>query len=133
MGTIDGSPVAKRVAMAGQVLGQEGTYGLVTAVSQEVGVARQVYGVWRARVWEAERRALAVMGRPLTTGPGVVAFDELDGNDRQGASLSVVAARSGAVWQTTGPVGVDTESWTRCSGRRGGCTGRRASAMGAVR
>jgi hypothetical protein len=39
-------------------------------------------------------------------------FDEIYGNDRHGACLSVVDALSGAVWQTAGLVGVDAESWT---------------------
>jgi hypothetical protein len=37
-------------------------------------------------------------------------FDEIYGNDRHGAALSVVDALGGAVWQTAGPVGVDADS-----------------------
>ena len=69
-------------------------------------------GTISAVVTEAERRALRVMARPVAIGPRIVAFDEIYGNDRHGAYLSVVDALSGAVWQTAGPVGVDAESWT---------------------
>jgi hypothetical protein len=42
----------------------------------------------------------------------VVALDEIYGNNRHGAYLSVVDAHSGAVWVTVGPVAVDGETWT---------------------
>ncbi len=69
-------------------------------------------GTISAVVSEAERRALGLLAQPLTIGPRLVALDELYGNDRHGAYLSMVDARSGAVWQAAGPVGVDTDSWT---------------------
>lgn len=69
-------------------------------------------GAISAVVTEAERRALAIMAQPLAIDPRIVAFDEIYGNDRHGAYLSVVDAHSGAVWQAEGPVGVDTDSWT---------------------
>ena len=69
-------------------------------------------GTISAVVTEAERRALRAMAQPLAVGPRVPAFDEIYGNDRHGAYLSVVDALSGAVWQTAGPVTVDADSWT---------------------
>ena len=69
-------------------------------------------GTISAVVTEAERRALRVMAQPVAVGPRVPAFDEIYGNDRHGAYLSVVDALSGVVWQAAGPVAVDADSWT---------------------
>lgn len=63
-------------------------------------------------VQEAERRALLAMATPVAVGPRVLALDEIYGNNRHGATLSVVDALSGAVWAAAGPVAVDGESWT---------------------
>ncbi|HVB10019.1 MAG TPA: hypothetical protein VNM16_06590 [Bacillota bacterium] len=63
-------------------------------------------------VQAAEQRALRVMAAPAAVGPRVLALDEIYGNNRHGATLSVVDALSGAVWATAGPVAVDGESWT---------------------
>lgn len=63
-------------------------------------------------VQEAERRALLAMAAPVAVGPRVLALDEIYGNDRHGATLSVVDALGGAVWAAAGPVAVDGESWT---------------------
>ncbi|HUZ78045.1 MAG TPA: hypothetical protein VMV93_10745 [Chloroflexota bacterium] len=171
MGTRNDSTVANRVTVVGQLLSRQGEYGVVTALSRQVGVARQTLYTWRERgraaleqaftppaaaplvegaaarailtllieghagergiqrclaeqgravslgaisavVAGAGRRALAVLAHPLVVGPRIVAFDEIYGNDRHGAYLSVVDAVTGVVWQTAGPVGVDTDSWT---------------------
>lgn len=62
---------------------------------------------------EAQQRALAWMARqPAPPDQRSVALDEIFGNDRQGAYLSIVDTRSWAVWASAGPVAVDQESWT---------------------
>lgn len=149
--------VGERVTIVGQLLGRQGQYGVVTALSRQVGVARQTLYTWRehgrvaleqtlappvvrrvaddgavvrsiltllieghasergiqrclaeqgqaislgtisAVVTEAERRALHAMAQPLAVGRRLVALDEIYGNDRHGAYLSVVDAVSGTV------------------------------------
>jgi hypothetical protein len=93
---------------------------LVEGLASERGIQRCLVeqgravslGTISAVVTEAERRALRVFAQTLTVGPRIVAFDEIYGNDRHGAWLSVVDALGGAVWQTAGPVRVDADSWT---------------------
>ena len=63
-------------------------------------------------VQEAERRVLLAMARSVAGGPCVLALDEIYGNSRHAAYLSVVDARSGTVWAAAGPVAVDGASWT---------------------
>jgi len=75
-------------------LGQPVSLGTVSAVLQT-----------------AERRALALLGQPVPATPRALALDELYGNDRRGAYLTVVDARSGVVWATNGPSAVDHETW----------------------
>lgn len=61
----------------------------------------------------AEKRALtwlASYAAPST--PRVLALDEIYGNDHHAAYLTVLDARSGAVWASFGPITTDTESWT---------------------
>lgn len=60
----------------------------------------------------AEQRALRVLAQEKPTTARVVALDEIYGNNRHGAYLSVVDAHSGTVWAAVGPVPVDGESWT---------------------
>jgi hypothetical protein len=70
-------------------------------------------GTIAAIIADARQRAVAWFGtRAAPASPRVVALDEIDGNDRDGAYLSVVDAQGGAVWQSIGPVPVDEESWT---------------------
>jgi len=88
-------------------------------------------GTISAVVTAAERRALRAMARPRAVGPRTVAFDEIYGNDRHGAYLSVVDARPlrvGAGWSGRRQV---RWAWTPtagpcCCGRpkRAGCAGR---------
>jgi hypothetical protein len=65
-----------------------------------------------AVVQDAQRRALRQMATPLPAPLRAVALDEIYGNDRHGAYLSVLDAHSGAVWAAAGPVPVDGETWT---------------------
>jgi hypothetical protein len=99
-----------RVVLTLLVEGHAGERGIRRCLAEQ-GRAVSL-GAISAVVTEAERRALALLARPVAVGPRIVAFDEIYGNDRHGAYLSVVDALSGAVWQTAGPVGVDAESWT---------------------
>lgn len=63
-------------------------------------------------VQEAQRRALAQMATPVPPRARALALDEIYGNDRHGACVSVVDAHSGAVWATADPVAVDGDTWT---------------------
>src|SRR5215210_5321723 len=63
-------------------------------------------------VGEAQRRALAWLATHAPPSARAIALDEIYGNDRRGASLSVVDTAGGAVWAAEGPVPVDQESWT---------------------
>jgi hypothetical protein len=63
-------------------------------------------------VGEAQRRALAWMAAHAPPTARAIALDEIYGNDRRGAYLSVVDTAGGAVWAAEGPVPVDQESWT---------------------
>jgi transposase-like protein len=47
MGTTDSSTVGERLTVVGQLLGHQGQYGVVTALSRQVGVARQTLYTWR--------------------------------------------------------------------------------------
>lgn len=62
---------------------------------------------------QAEKRALTWMTSytPPPT-PRVLALDEIYGNTHHAAYLTVLDARSGAVWATSGPIAADAESWT---------------------
>ena len=61
---------------------------------------------------QAEQRALDWMQTHLPTSTRALALDEIYGNQRRGAYLTVVDVHSGAVWASEGPLPVDTESWT---------------------
>ena len=69
-------------------------------------------GTIAAVVGEAQRRALAWVGGHAPPGARALALDEIYGNDRRGAYLSVVDTAGGAVWAAEGPLPVDQESWT---------------------
>src|SRR5919199_3702127 len=69
-------------------------------------------GTIAAVVGEAQRRALAWLASHAPPGARALALDEIYGNDRHGAYLSVVDTASGAVWAAEGPLPVDQESWT---------------------
>lgn len=79
-------------------------------------VVRQQYvslGTITAAIDEAQARALAWCAlHPVPAGQRALALDELYGNDREGAYLSVVDVASHAVWYAAGPVAADSESWT---------------------
>ena len=69
-------------------------------------------GTIAAVVGEAQRRALAWLAGHAPPSARALALDEIYGNDRHGAYLSVVDTASGAVWAAEGPLPVDQESWT---------------------
>lgn len=75
-----------------------GTISLGT-IAAVVGAAQR-----RALRWDAKHQA--------PSSERVVALDEMFGNDRRGAYLSMVDTASWAVWAIAGPVAVDHESWT---------------------
>jgi hypothetical protein len=69
-------------------------------------------GTVAAIVAEAQRRALAWLSAHAPAGARPIALDELYGNDRRGAYLSLVDTASLAVWAVEGPLPVDSETWT---------------------
>ena len=64
-----------------------------------------------AVVAEAQQRAVAWFPTHMPSTSRVLALDEIFGNRRDGAYLSMVDAHSGAVWGSWGPLAVDHESW----------------------
>jgi hypothetical protein len=68
-------------------------------------------GTIQGVVAEAQQRALAWFSTHMPPTPRVLALDEIYGNRRDGAYLSIVDAHSGAVWGSWGPLAVDHESW----------------------
>lgn len=69
-------------------------------------------GTISAIVTEAGRRAQAWFAQQPAPLVPTLLLDELYGNDRHGAYLSVVDPHSLVVWATAGPLPVDAESWT---------------------
>jgi len=63
-------------------------------------------------VQDAQHRALRQMATPVPALRRDIALDEIYGNDRHGAYLSVADVHSGAIWAAAGPVPVDGETWT---------------------
>ena len=105
------TPALERAILTTLVAGHAGYRG-VHACLRAHGGRTVSLGTIAAVVQEAEQRALRQMTRPLPLTRPAVALDEIYGNDRHGAYLSVVDAHSGAVWAVAGPVPVDGETWT---------------------
>ncbi len=172
MGQPHASTPTERAHWSSYLLAHAGEYGVVSALSRQVGVSRQTLYTWAERgfaalvaaftppppapvvtpaverailtvlvdghagyrgiraclrattgqtvsvgtiagvIAAAKQRALHVLAQEKPTTARVLALDEIYGNDRHGAYLSVVDAHSGAVWLAAGPVAVDGESWT---------------------
>src|SRR5919199_1067895 len=102
MGQRHPSTAAQRAGWVSQLIAHAGEYGLVTQLSRSSGVSRQSLSAWRALGLAAHAPASS----------RTLALDEVYGNDRRGAYLSVVDTASGAVWAAEGPLPVDQESWT---------------------
>jgi hypothetical protein len=105
------TPALERAILTCLVEGHAGYRGIRACLRASTGQTVSV-GTIAGVIAEAEQRA----GRGLAqekpqTAPGL-GLDEIYGNDRHGAYLSVVDAHSGAVWLAVGPVAVDGESWT---------------------
>jgi hypothetical protein len=104
-------PAVARAILTLLVEGHASYRGLQACLGQLVGQAVSL-GAIAAVVGEAERRALAWLATHAPPASRAVALDEIYGNDRRGAYLSVVDLAGGAVWAAEGPVPVDGESWT---------------------
>lgn len=63
-------------------------------------------------IHEAERRALRWFDTAVPSTSRALAPDEMYGNDRRGAYLSVVDVHAHVVWSVNGPLAVDTDTWT---------------------
>jgi hypothetical protein len=68
-------------------------------------------GTIQAVIADAQQRARAWFTTHMPPTPRHLALDEIFGNQRDGAYLSIVDAQSGAVWGSSGPLPVDHESW----------------------
>jgi len=105
------TPALERAILTTLVQGHAGYRGMQACLRAERGRAVSL-GTIAVVVQEAQRRALVQMATPVAAPVRAVALDEIYGNDRQGAYLSVVDAHSGVVWAAAGPVPVDGETWT---------------------
>jgi hypothetical protein len=165
---------SQRVRWMSQLVAHSGNYGVVTQLSQTIGVSRQTLYSWKAKgqaaleqavrpthakaedesnvqierailtllveghasyrgiqrcVWmllgvhvsvgkiaaviqSAGQRAQQWISRHVPTTARGLALDELYGSTHGQAYLNVVDVHSGAVWASTGLVGVDGDSWT---------------------
>jgi hypothetical protein len=105
------TPALERAALTLLVEGHASARGIQACLR---GVTGQVVslGTIAAIVGEAQRRALAWLGRHAPPTPRPIALDELYGNDRHGAYLSLVDTASLTVWAVEGPLPVDSETWT---------------------
>jgi len=101
----------ERAILTCLVDGHAGYRGIRACLRASTGQTVSVGTIARV-IAEAEQRAVRVLAQEKPATARVLALDEIYGNDRHGAYLSVVDAHSGAVWVTVGPVAVDGESWT---------------------
>ena len=90
------TPALERAILTTLVEGHASYRGIQACLRASGG--REVsLGTIAAVVQEAQRRALAQMTTPVPPTPRALALDEIYGNDRHGAYLSVVDAHSGSV------------------------------------
>jgi hypothetical protein len=105
------TPALERAILTTLVAGHAGYRGIQACLRAHRGQDVSL-GTIAGVVQEAQRRALQQMARPVRASVQAVALDEIYGNDRHGAYLSVADVHSGAIWATAGPVPVDGETWT---------------------
>ncbi len=105
------SPSLERAILTCLVEGHASYRGIAACLRASTGQKVSV-GTIASVVAVAEQRALRVLAQEKPPTACVLALDEIYGNDRHGAYLSVVDAHSGAVWAAVGPVAVDGASWT---------------------
>ena len=105
------SPAVERAVLTLLVAGHA-SYRGIQACLDALGYGHVSLGTIAAISAEAQRRALAWLTRHAPTSPRSIALDELYGNDRHGAYLSIVDTASLAVWAIEGPLPVDSDTWT---------------------
>lgn len=106
------TPALERAILTLWVSGHASERGIQECLAG-LGYGAVSLGTIAAVVGEAQQRALAWMAhRPVPDSTRSVALDEMFGNDRHGAYLSMVDTASWAVWASAGPVAVDQKSWT---------------------
>ena len=105
------APALERAILTLLVAGHASYHGLQACLRerwhQEVSL-----GTIAAVVGEAQRRARTWLATHAPASSRTLALDEVYGNDRRGAYLSVVDTASGAGWAAEGPLPVDQESRT---------------------
>jgi len=105
------TPAVERAILTQLVEGHASVRGLQACLRAVAGNEVSL-GTIGGVVHEAQHRALRVLAQQVPSTARAVALDEIYGNDRHGAYLSMVDAHSGAVWTAVGPVPVDGETWT---------------------
>lgn len=106
------TPMLERTVLTLLVEGHASIRGIERCL-EIVGQPAVSLGTITAIIGEAQARALAWGAQhAVPTSARALALDELYGNQRQAAYLSVVDVASYAVWYAAGPVAADSESWT---------------------
>jgi hypothetical protein len=105
------TPALERAILTCLVEGHASCRGIAACLRATMGQTVSV-GTIAGVVAVAEERARRALAKEMPATLRVLALDEIYGNNRHGAYLSIVDAHSGAVWVTVGPVAVDGESWT---------------------
>ncbi len=104
-------PAVERAVLTLLVEGHA-SYRGIHACLAALGYGGVSLGTIAAIVAAAEQRALTWLVRHAPASARPLALDELYGNDRRGAYLSIVDTASLAVWAVEGPLPVDSETWT---------------------
>ena len=105
------TPAVERAVLTLLVEGHA-SYRGIHACLDALGYAGVSLGTIAAIVAAAEQRALTWLATHAPASARPLALDELYGNDRRGAYLSIVDTASLAVWAVEGPLPVDSETWT---------------------
>jgi hypothetical protein len=106
------SPSLERVVLTFLVEGHASERGIQNCLAA-VGYPAPSLGTLSTIIGQAEERALQwFASHQAPSASRVLALDELFGNQRQAAYLSVVDAHSEAVWAAAGPLQADADSWT---------------------
>ncbi len=105
-------PRLERAVLTFLVEGHASERGIQSCL-EAVGYRAPSLGTISTIIGQAEGRALQwFASHQAPSASRVLALDELFGNQRQAAYLSVVDAHSEAVWAAAGPLEADADSWT---------------------
>ncbi len=105
------TPALQRAVLTLLVEGHA-SYRGIHACLVALGYGKVSLGTITAIIAQAQQRALSWLSTHAPASARSLALDELYGNDRHGAYLSIVDTASLAVWAVEGPLPVDSETWT---------------------